>query len=76
LKGDCGGLVQCTQARFNSDSGDVKTFETLAVAGWLVGGAAMTGGLLWYAMGAPSQSTGFRWQLNPVARTVGVGGAF
>jgi hypothetical protein len=77
LKDDCGGPVQCTQTRFDSDSSSVKTFETLAAVGWIAGGAALAGGALWYVMSGPSStSAAVRLEIDPVARTAGVGGAF
>jgi hypothetical protein len=78
LKQDCGGSVQCSQARYTSDSGDVRTFDALSITGWAIGGAALLGGGLWYFLSPPSprQNVGFHVSVNPVTRDARLAGTF
>jgi hypothetical protein len=79
LQGDCGGINQCVQSRFDSDASSVKTFDALSVVGWTVGGAALAGGGLWYLLSGSTSahsSTTVGWQIDLLGRTASISGAF
>ncbi|HEV3194441.1 MAG TPA: hypothetical protein VGY54_28285 [Polyangiaceae bacterium] len=80
LKNDCSSSAGCTRSSYDERAPTIRTLDAISYSAWAVGGAALLGGAIWWALshdvGRPERPVGLRVHVDAVSRRVFLVGEF